>query len=127
MPRVVHFEIHADQPERAISFYEEVFGWKFNKVQGIYDYWLIETGDEKQAGINGGLMQREGPVDGTSVIGYVCTIDVEIIDDVLGLIKQQGGGIVKPKHAITGVGWMAYCRDTESNIFGVMQADPSAA
>lgn len=127
MSRVIHFEIQADQPERAISFYKEVFGWKFMKTQGDYDYWLIETGDESIPGINGGLMQREGTVDGTAIIGYVCTIDVAVLDETLGLIKQQGGGIVKPRHAITGIGWMAYGRDTESNIFGVMQSDPSAA
>lgn len=28
MKRVVHFEIGADRPERAIKFYEEVFEWK---------------------------------------------------------------------------------------------------
>ena len=40
MPRVVHFEIHAEQPQRAIGFYESTFGWKFNKWAG-HDYWLI--------------------------------------------------------------------------------------
>jgi hypothetical protein len=29
--------------------------------------------------------------------------------------------------AITGVGWLAYAKDTEGNIFGMMQNDPAAA
>ena len=32
-----------------------------------------------------------------------------------------------PKMAIPGVGWLAYGKDTEGNIFGVMQTDPAAA
>jgi predicted enzyme related to lactoylglutathione lyase len=29
MSRVVHFEIHAEKPERAIAFYAALFGWRF--------------------------------------------------------------------------------------------------
>ena len=28
MPRPVHFDITADDPDRAVAFYEKVFGWK---------------------------------------------------------------------------------------------------
>ncbi len=45
MPRVVHFEIYADQPERAIKFYQDVFGWNFQKWNGPYDYRLVTTGE----------------------------------------------------------------------------------
>lgn len=31
-----------------------------------------------------------------------------------------------PKTAAPGVGWLAYCKDTEGNIFGLMENDPSA-
>jgi predicted enzyme related to lactoylglutathione lyase len=27
MPRPIHFEIHTENPERAIAFYEGLFGW----------------------------------------------------------------------------------------------------
>ena len=33
---------------------------------------------------------------------------------------------IQPKLAIPGVGWYASCRDTEGNIFGLMEDDPSA-
>ena len=61
MPRVVHFELSADDPERAIKFYENAFGWKTEKWAGPMDYWLIMTGPEDEPGIDGGLSKREGP------------------------------------------------------------------
>ena len=61
MPRVVHFEIHADDPERAVNFYQDVFGWQIVKWEGPQDYWLITTGPDDEPGINGGLMKRSDP------------------------------------------------------------------
>jgi len=58
MPRVIHFEIVADKPERAMKFYKEVFAWDFNKWNGPQDYWLVKTGEDSQPGINGGLTPK---------------------------------------------------------------------
>jgi predicted enzyme related to lactoylglutathione lyase len=76
MPRVVHFEIHAGDPERAVSFYQTLFGWNFQKWEGPMEYWMVITGPDDQPGINGGLMRRHGELDGQAVIAYVCTVDV---------------------------------------------------
>jgi predicted enzyme related to lactoylglutathione lyase len=54
MPRVVHFEIAANDPDKAAAFYQEVFGWKITKWEGPQEYWLVETGEEGEPGINGG-------------------------------------------------------------------------
>jgi predicted enzyme related to lactoylglutathione lyase len=54
MPRPIHFEIPADRPERAISFYQQVFGWQFQKWDGPMPYWLVKTGADGP-GIDGGL------------------------------------------------------------------------
>lgn len=67
MPRVIHFEIHAGEPARAISFYEKVFGWTFQKWEGPMEYWLVITGPDDQPGINGGLLPRRGEIDGEAV------------------------------------------------------------
>ena len=64
MSRVVHFEIHAGDPERAINFYEKLFGWTFQKWEGPMPYWLVITGPDDQRGINGGLIKRQGEIDG---------------------------------------------------------------
>jgi uncharacterized protein len=127
MPRVIHFEIHAGNPTRAIAFYEKVFGWTFQKWEGPMEYWLVTTGPDAQPGINGGLMQRQGEIDGQAVIAYVCTIDVAAVDDSVKTIEANGGQIVVPKMPIPGLGWLVYCKDTEGNIFGIMQSDASAA
>ncbi len=126
MPRVVHFEIHADDPQRAIHFYSDLFGWQFKKWDGPMPYWLITTGPDGP-GINGGLMQRQHPLGGNDgVIAYVCTVDVDDLDRYFARGQKLGAAVALPKMPISGVGWLAYLRDTEGNIFGLMQADPSA-
>ena len=126
MPRVVHFEIHAEQPERAVEFYSRVFGWEFQKWQGPQDYWLISTGPAEQPGINGGLLRRPGPLDGTAILAYVCTVDVSDVDEYIRKVESAGGSIAMPKMAVPGVGWLAYAKDTEGNLFGMMQFDQGA-
>ncbi len=126
MARVVHFEIHADDPERAAKFYTDTFNWQIQKWEGPMAYWLIKTGDASEPGIDGGLMKRMGAIDGEAIIAYVCTVDVQSIDASLSTIQENGGQIAMPKMAVPGIGWLAYCKDTDGNIFGVMQADPTA-
>ncbi len=126
MARVVHFEIYAENTERAIEFYTRVFGWKFGASSGSQDYWLITTGPDDKPGINGGLMRRRGTIDGQAVIGYVCTVETLSVDESVSKVLSAGGQNILPKMAIRGVGWLAYCKDTEGNIFGVMNSDPAA-
>jgi predicted enzyme related to lactoylglutathione lyase len=127
MSRVVHFEVHAQDPQRAMAFYNEVFDWHFSPFPGPVEYWLIITGRQDQSGINGGLIRRHGTIDGTAVIAYVCTVQVDSIDATITKVEECGGMSVLPKRPIPGVGWLAYCKDTEGNIFGIMHADPKAA
>ena len=126
MPRVVHFEIHAGDPERALAFYQKLFDWKFQKWEGPMDYWLVITGPDGEPGINGGLIRRQGEVDGQAVIAYVCTVGVQSIDDSTATAQANGAQVVVPKMPVPGVGWLVYCKDTEGNIFGMLQPDPDA-
>jgi predicted enzyme related to lactoylglutathione lyase len=121
MPRIIHFELPADNPERAVEFYSKVFGWKMQKWEGPTEYWLISTGDAAQPGINGGLLRR--PYPGAVTCN---TLDVASVDEAVANVGKNGGKTVAPKMAIPGVGYLAYCSDTEGNIFGVMQADTKA-
>jgi uncharacterized protein len=120
MPRVIHFELPADNPDRAAEFYRQVFGWNFTKWQGPQDYWLITTGTGTP-GIDGGMLRRSHPGAGT-----VNTIDVASLDEAAGRIQTAGGKVVAPKMAIPGVGFLAYCQDTEGTTFGILEADTSA-
>ncbi|MDB5032834.1 MAG: putative glyoxalase/bleomycin resistance domain protein [Chlorobi bacterium] len=120
MERVVHFEMFADQPDRAAKFYSDIFGWKFQKWDGNQDYWLITTGEEGM-GINGGMANRMSPE-----IQTINTIGVASVDECVGKVTEAGGSIMMPKTTIPGIGYLAYCRDTEGNAFGIMQPDMSA-
>src|SRR5947207_13181925 len=122
MPRPVHFEIPAENPERAMNFYSNVFGWVFKKWEGPTDYWVISTGMPGEPGIDGGLMPRRDPNQ-----PCVNTVSVASLDESLKTIESSGGTCVVPKMPIPGVGWLAYCKDTEGHIFGIMQADTSVS
>jgi predicted enzyme related to lactoylglutathione lyase len=126
MPRPIHFEIHAENPARAATFYTELLGWTFQKWDGPMEYWTIVTGPDAQPGINGGLLRRHGTIDGTAVIAYVCTVDVTGIDAMLERAVALGGAIALPKMPIPGMGWLGYAKDTEGNIFGMMEMDAAA-
>jgi predicted enzyme related to lactoylglutathione lyase len=119
MPRVIHFEIPADNPERACKFYADVFGWKVHKWEGPQPYWLVKTGEGP--GIDGGILQRQDPSQGT-----MNTIDVAVLDDSIKAVEAAGGKIVLPRMAVPGIGYLAYASDPDGNIFGMMQMDPSA-
>lgn len=122
MGRVIHFELSADDPERAAKFYREVFRWKIEKWSGSQDYWLITTGESKEPGIDGGLMPRQHP--GASTVN---SIEVDSVDATVEMVEKAGGKVVAPKMTIAGVGYLAYLQDTEGNVFGVMQPDTSVS
>ena len=129
MARLVHFDMQADDPERAIQFYEGVLGWKLQQWEGPMEYWLVETGPTEEPGINGGLSRRpEGAAvpDSAATATFTCTVDVPSVDAAAAAVEARGA-ITRPKVAVPGVGWLVYCRDTEGNDFGMMEADSSAA
>lgn len=128
MGRVVHFEIHAQDPDRAVKFYTAVFGWEIKKWDGPAEYWLVSTGDPQKPGINGGLLRRPGPMpaDGQSANAFVCTAEVASVDATAAAVSANGGGVTVPKMPIPGLGWLMYFKDTEGNIFGGLQPDPGA-
>ena len=129
MSRPVHFEIQADDPDRAVDFYETALGWSFTKAGGD-DYWSIDTGPATKPGINGALIRRKGPppsTGGVPLVGYVVTVEVGDLDTMLHAVANAGGTIVVPVSHVAGVGKLAYAKDTEGNIFGLRQsATPKA-
>ncbi len=128
MNRVVHFEIQADEPERAIQFYTEVFGWSFQRW-GEQKYWMVMTAekDSKDPGINGGLLPRPAKVAkecGSNA--FVCTVQVDNFDATAKKIMAAGGVVAMPKFAIPKMAWQGYFLDTEGNTFGVHEANENA-
>jgi len=129
MPRVIHFEVHASDPARTMSFYSELFGWTFQPWGPPGTYWLITTGAEGARGIDGGVVPRRGaaPTEGQPVNAFICTVDVASAKDSLAKAIALGGSEALPVMAIPGAGWLAYAKDPEGTIFGMMQSDPAPA
>jgi predicted enzyme related to lactoylglutathione lyase len=119
-----YFEIQADDTNRAVRFYREIFGWKFDKVDGLpIEYWRIET-----SGPRGGLLKRPAktpsPEHGTNA--FVCSMEVTSFDDMAAKVASHGGKVALPKFAVPGVCWQGYFIDTEGNTFGIFQPDSQA-
>ena len=120
MPRVIHFEIAAQDPERAVRFYSGVFEWEINNWEGPMEYWLIKTGEAGEPGIDGAIMRKSD--QNQSIIN---TIGVDSLEKCLDRVTENGGKVVTPVMPIPGVGRFAYCQDTEGISFGVMEEDES--
>lgn len=115
--QLAHFAIHADDVERARTFYEAVFGWTF-EAWGPPEFYLIHT---RAGGPHGALQKRRTPVSGEGMIGYECTIAVADVKASVSAIESAGGTITSPPFEIPTVGTLAMFKDTEGNVAGVMQ------
>jgi len=122
MDKVVHFEIPADQVERAKRFYEAVFNWNAVSIPKM-KYVILRTGPTDEKGmakesgfINGGILRRQAPIDSA-----VITINVASIEDSSKKIEANGGKMIKGKFQVGEMGYAAYFRDTESNIIGLWE------
>jgi len=122
MGRVSHFEITADDPDRAAAFYRKAFGWEFNDWGGTFKYLLATTGPKDQVGIDGAIMARHQTKQ-----AVINTISVDKWEAGAQAVKQAGGTVLSDKDAIPGQGYFAYCRDTEGNVFGIFEANAAAA
>jgi predicted enzyme related to lactoylglutathione lyase len=129
---VVHFEIPADDPERAAKFYRDLFGWDIQKFDGPtgggpMEYWMVQTvpTDEKgmpaRPGVNGGLMRRMMP--GQAPVNY---ISVPSVDEFSRKAEKLGAKPLVPKRPVTGMGWFAQFTDPEGNAFAIWQTDEKA-
>ncbi len=127
---IVHFEIPADEPERAAKFYREMFGWNINRWEnpGGIEYWMVETvatdaeGRPVRQGVNGGLMRRMYPEQ--QPVNYIA---VEDVDQTVAKAERLGAKVMMTKTPVPGMGWFAQLTDTEGNVIAVWQHDPSAA
>ncbi|MFP5416168.1 MAG: VOC family protein [Actinomycetes bacterium] len=131
MGRPIHFEIQADDLERAKKFYGDVFGWQFEDYGEMTGspYFGVITGEDSEPGINGGLLQRPvpapAPEQGTNA--WVMTMGVDDFDETAAKILAAGGREALPKYALTGMAWQGYFLDSEGNTIGIHQPDPDAA
>lgn len=128
MNKVTHFEIVATDIPRAMDFYKKVFDWKFEKwEEADIEYWVVVTCPKDTPGaINGGLRKEMGTDTKertTSVNGFVCTVEVSSVDDILKKVEENGGEILMPKTQMPKLGQVASCLDSEGNMFSVLQRE----
>ena len=122
MPTIVHFDISADDTERARKFYEGLFDWKMEQPPGMTGYHLIETKDlNGEKGIGGGIAKRDAP--GQSITSF---IGVNSVEEYALKIERLGGKVIQPKMAVPGWGYLVACLDTENNTFGLWEDDTNA-
>ena len=130
MRKIVHFEIPADDLDRAKSFYGSVFGWDLSTTPmpggGEYTSVVTTPVDEQTmmptepGAINGGMFQRD-----ETLTSPVLTIDVDAIDDALAQVESSGGTVVAPRTEIPGMGAFAYFKDPEGNVLGLWETTPA--
>jgi len=127
---IVHFEIPADNPERAAKFYRELFGWnieKWDNPNGI-EYWMVQTvptneqGMPERPGVNGGMMPRMYP--GQQPVNYIA---VESVDKAVAKAERLGAKVMMGKTPVPGMGWFAQLTDPEGNVIAVWETDTAAA
>src|SRR5574337_1302430 len=118
MATIIHFDISADNVERAKGFYEKLFGWTFTKFPGSpQEYYLIETKNSAgEKSIGGGMAKREKEYQRITNFIQVDSIDKSIAD-----VLKLGGQVIEPKTAIPTIGFIAGCKDTEDNMFGLIE------
>lgn len=124
MDKVFHFEIPSDDLDRAKSFYDKVFGWKYNNISvSGEDYTFAQTskvdengrGDEKNA-INGAIIKRTN-----SGASPVIVAQVDSMEDTLKKAKDNGGEIVMQPKEFGDMGMYAHVKDSEGNVIGVFK------
>lgn len=120
MPRVIHFELAVDDLPRARAFYEQALGWKISQW-GDEPYWLVDAGAEGEPGVGGALTTRR-----ENWPALVNIIGVASLADTVAAVEASGGQVAERRLVVPGVGYLAYCWDTEGNAFGLMQEDPNA-
>ena len=128
---VVHFEIHASEPQQLIDFYSSLLGWTFQDYGGgDQPYWVIDTGEgalgnaaaEKGLGINGGLTVRQGPRPeiGAPVTGCTSGVGVEDVEGLRRRGVELGGTEALPATDWPGIGRGGYLIDPDGNVFGLL-------
>ena len=120
--KVVHFEIPADDEDRARSFYAAAFGWTMTPMPEM-SYTMVETGpSDPRTGptepgyINGGMMHREGDFRAPNLV-----IDVGDIEAALRDVEAAGGSTVSGRQPVGEMGFAAYVKDTEGNLVGLWE------
>jgi uncharacterized protein len=121
MSAIVHFDVPAEDIERAKKFYSALFGWKFESVPGMQYNLFTTTNLDGSSGVGGGMGKRMDPSQ--RILNY---FGVPSIDIAMKQVKSLAGQVITQKMAVPGMGFLASCIDTEGNTFGLWEENPRA-
>jgi len=121
MSAIVHFDVPAEDIERAKKFYSVLFGWKFESFPDMQYNLITTTNVDGTPGVGGGMGKRMEPSQ--RMINY---FGVSSIDAAMKQVKSLGGKVLTEKMAVPGMGFLASCKDTEGNMFGLWEENTQA-
>jgi uncharacterized protein len=122
-----YFDLTVKDAAIARRFFDNVFGWRFEKFPFPYEYYRITAGSEGETGIDGGMGETKDAPLSESRPMTLLTMTVPSLDICLASIRANGGKVLEPRTVIPGIGWHATCAEPGGLMFGVIEADPSAA
>ena len=121
MSTIVHFDVPADNVERAKKFYSTLLGWKFESFPEMQYNLITTTNLEGNFGVGGGMGKRMDPSQ--RIVNY---FGVKSIDTAIKQVKSLGGTLLTDKMTVPKMGYLANCIDTEGNTFGLWEEDTGA-
>ncbi len=122
-----YFDMMVHDVDQARQFFEHVFGWRFEKLPSSDEYYRIEAGAPGEPGIDGGIgMVKQAPISEGRPLTQV-SIRVPDLEAFIAKVKEGGGYVLETKLPVPGVGWYATCAEPGGLVFGLFQADPTAA
>lgn len=114
----VHVELNTPDPEKAKSFYSQLFQWTLadlpNPAVPGGSYTMIEVG----AGTGGGIMKQipGGPS------GWLAYVEVDDIHATTQRVESLGGKVMKDVTEVPGMGWLSFVQDPTGAILGLWKS-----
>jgi hypothetical protein len=105
-------QLNTSDPGRAQEFYEGVFGWRFEAIEGDLPYWGIYNGNR----LNGGMMPL--PPDAPAPSHWLVYFGSDGVDDDAGRIGELGGRVIVPPTPIPS-GRILVAQDPQGAVFAL--------
>jgi predicted enzyme related to lactoylglutathione lyase len=80
-------DLNTTDPQKATDFYGEVFGWTFDKIPDVTEYWVIKNGDRSNGGVRPIDNSQPGDVPAHWLPYFACSD----LDDALAKVEELGG------------------------------------
>lgn len=117
---VCYFEIPVTDLERAIAFYNKVFGYEFKRVVIDGNEMALFPASDEGGGITGALAKGDSYLPGKE--GSRLYFSVASIEETLHQVESIGGRVLYPKTSVGELGSVAEFEDSEGNCIALHSA-----